>query len=106
MLQLGSMVHVVDKTCVLLGRCIRVFGAKCIATLGDMLLLAVEWLDVKKHQQLKPRWQRRFSKGTMHRALMVRGKTNYCRFPGAFIKFNENAGVLVSRRVIPVSSRA
>jgi large subunit ribosomal protein L14 len=44
--------------------------------------------------------------GSMHRALVVRSKVNYCRFPGSFIKFDENAVILVTRRIIPISSRA
>jgi len=107
MIQCGTILRVIDKTSVVLGRCIKVFGStkKRIANLGDVVLITVRWLNAKKFSLLKPRIRKRFNFGTLHRALVVRTKVNYCRFPGAFIRFDENAVVLVTRKVIPVSNR-
>jgi len=41
----------------------------------------------------------------MHRALLIRSKFNFRRLPGFFIKFNENAVVIVNRRGAPYSRR-
>jgi len=41
----------------------------------------------------------------MHRALLIRSKVNFPRFPGIFVKFFENCVVLVNRRVVPISNR-
>ena len=41
----------------------------------------------------------------MHRALIIRSKFNFVRFPGAALKFNENAVVIVNRRAAPYSKR-
>jgi ribosomal protein L14 len=54
---------------------------------------------------MKVRWRKRFAMGTMHRALVIRAKVNFCRLPGIYIKFNENAVVLVNKKVVPVSNR-
>jgi len=86
---------------------IRVFGysKKRIAYIGDVILISVKWLNIKRFKLFKLRWQKRFSLGTMHRGLVIRSKMNYCRTSGVFIRFNENAIVLVNKRVVPVSNR-
>jgi large subunit ribosomal protein L14 len=107
MIQCGTILRVADKTSVVLGRCVKVFGStkKRLARLGDVILVAVRWVNIKRARFLKPRLRKRFRLGTLHRALVVRTKFNFCRFPGAFIRFDENAVVLVNRRVVPVSNR-
>jgi large subunit ribosomal protein L14 len=54
---------------------------------------------------LKERLQKRYLKGTIHRALIIRSKTNFMRIPGVWFKFNENTVVLVTKQVVPVSNR-
>jgi len=107
MIQLGTVVKVVDKTSVVLGRCIKVFGStkKYTAYLGDVVLISVIWINVKKVKFLKPRLRKRYALGTMHRALVVRTRVNFSRFPGAFVRFDENAVVLVNKKTVPVSNR-
>jgi large subunit ribosomal protein L14 len=107
MVQSGTILKIVDKTSVVLGRCIKVFGPtrKRLAKLGDVVLVSVRWLNAKKVRLLKPRLRKRFGLGTLHRALVVRVKFNYCRFPGGYIRFDENAAVLVNKKVVPVSNR-
>ena len=107
MIQLGTFLKVTDKTGVVLAQCIKVFGysKKRIAYIGDVILISVKWLNIKRFKLFKLRWQKRFSLGTMHRGLVIRSKMNYCRTSGVFIRFNENAIVLVNKRVVPVSNR-
>ena len=59
----------------------------------------------KKFILLKSRLQKRYLKGSIHRALIVRTKTNTLRINGVFIKFGENTVVLVTKNVVPVSNR-
>ena len=108
MIQSGTLFGVTDKTSVVLGRCLKVFGStgKFIANLGDVVLVAVVRINNNRVKFMKPRLRKRYRKGTMHRALMVRTKVNYCRFPGSFVRFSVNSGVLVTIKVIPVSNRA
>jgi len=44
MIQLGSILKVSDKTCVVLAQCIKVLGSakKKIAYLGDVILVSVQ----------------------------------------------------------------
>lgn len=42
----------------------------------------------------------------MHRALIIRIKINMSIIRGVWLKFNENAVVLVSKKKIPLSNRA
>ena len=107
MIQLGSFLKVTDKTGVVLAQCIKVFGysKNRIAFLGDVILISVKWINVKRFKFFKVRWQKRFALGTLHRALIIRSKVNFCRTSGIFIRFNENAVVLVNKKVVPVSNR-
>lgn len=107
MIQLGSILKVTDRTGVVLVQCIKVFGSseKRIAYLGDVILVSVKKINVKKFSGEKVRKKKRFLKGTLHRALIVRTKLNFSRLPGIFIKFDENSVVLVNKKTVPISNR-
>lgn len=107
MIQSGSILKVVDKTGVVLVRCVKVFGSskKRIAYVGDMVLVSVQHINPKKFVKMKLWKQKRYMKGTLHRALILRTKCNFQRKVGVFIKFNENSVILVTRRKVPISNR-
>lgn len=107
MVQLGTILKVTDKTGVSLVQCIKVFGSskKKIALIGDVVLVSVKWISRRRYANLKPRLKKRFGLGTLHRALVVRSRVNYLRTTGIFLKFDENAVVLVNKRTVPVSNR-
>lgn len=101
MIQVGSVVKVCDKTGVVLGVCIKVLGhaKKRVAVLGDVIIIAVRRINPKKFQNVKLFRRKKFFKGTLHRALLVRTKINYCRIVGLFIRFNENSVVIVIKKL-------
>lgn len=107
MIQLGTLLKVADKTGMVLVQCIKVLGysKKKVALIGDMVLVSVKWINPRRFASLKERKQKRYNLGTMHRALVLRSKYNFQRLPGFFIKFNENAVVIVNRRGAPYSRR-
>lgn len=107
MLQLSSYVKVCDRTGVVAGQCIKVLGARkrLIAGLGEMILVSVKRVNVRRLSLAKLRIQKRFQKGTMHRVLILRTQVNYQRQTYAFVRFNENAAIVVNRRRIPLSNR-
>lgn len=107
MIQVGTILKVCDKTGVSLVKCIKVLGPlkKRIAFIGDVILVSVSHINPKKFQKMKFFKRKRFIKGTLHRALIIRSKVNYCRSNNVFIKFNENSVVLVNKRVVPISNR-
>jgi len=49
--------------------------------------------------------QKRYLKGTIHRGLVIRSRMNFQRIPGIFLKFDENAVVLITKNVVPVTNR-
>jgi len=107
MIQLGTFLKITDKTCVTLAQCIKVLGnsKRRIAYTGDLILISVQWINTKKYARLKARLQQQYLKGSVHRALVIRTKVNFMRITGIRIKFNENAGILITKRVVPVSNR-
>lgn len=107
MIQVGTLLRVVDKSGVVIAQCIKVFGPskKRIAFLGDVILVSVKWHNVSRIQRVKPRWRKKYRLGSMHRALVVRSCVNYCRVTGIFVRFNENSVVIVNKRVVPVTNR-
>lgn len=107
MIQVGSILKVCDKTGVLLVTCIKVMGPakKRIAYIGDVILVAVKRINPRKFYKVKLFKKKKFFKGTLHRALVVRSCVHYKRQPGVFIRFNENSVVLVNKRTVPISNR-
>jgi large subunit ribosomal protein L14 len=107
MIQLTTMVKICDKTGVVLGQCIKVLGSRRsrIAHLGDMFLLSVKRINVQRLARAKARIQRRYQRGTIHRGLLIRSLVNYQRQRNIFIRFNENAAIIVNRRRVPMSNR-
>jgi large subunit ribosomal protein L14 len=78
-------------------RCIRVLGGsdRRYAGLGDLVVVSVKsaipGAPVKK--------------GEVHRAVIVRTKKEYRRKDGSFIRFDENAAVLINEQGEPRGSR-
>jgi len=107
MVQLGSILKVSDKTSIVLVQCIKVLKSykKKIAKIGDVILVTVQWVNVKKYIFLKPRLRKKFLKGSIIRALIIRSKVNYCRIKGIHLKFNENCVVIITSNIVPVSNK-
>jgi large subunit ribosomal protein L14 len=107
MIQVGTILRVCDKTGVSLVKCIKVLGPskKRIAYIGDVVLVSVQNINSKKFVNMKLFKRKRFMKGTLHRALILRSKINFLRTNNIFIRFDENSVVLVNRRLVPISNR-
>lgn len=107
MIQLRTLLWAVDKTAIVKVYCIKTLKSskKRIANLGDLIIVCVNSINIKKFLKLKARFQKRFNVGTIHRALIVRAKVNYQRINGIFFKFGENCIVIVSKQVVPLSNR-
>jgi large subunit ribosomal protein L14 len=107
MVQAGTSLLIVDKSGVVIGECIKVLGSgkRGIAFFGDVVLISVKKVNLIRLSTLKENQRKRFLKGTLHRALIVRTKSFIRRFHSVFIRFNENSGVIVNKKVVPVSNR-
>ena len=68
-------------------------------------MVSIKKFNMGKFQFSKTKLKRRFLKGSLQRALIVRTKVKYQRFVGVYVRFDENAVVLVNKSVIPISNR-
>lgn len=107
MLQLNSLVKVCDRTGLVTAQCLKVLGArkKRVAILGGLVLVSVKRINVFRLSFVKPRIRKKFQRGTMHRLLLLRSKVNFERQSYSFVRFDENAALVVNRRRVPVSNR-
>jgi len=87
MLHDRSIVKIADNSGGITGRIFKVLGStrKRYAELGDEVVLSI--------QTAQPR--RQVKKKDIHRAVIVRQKKAYRRKDGSYIRFDENAAVLV-----------
>ncbi len=78
-------------------RCIRVLGGhgKKTATIGDLIVVTVK--SAIPNSNIK--------KGTVVRAVVVRTKKEVRRKDGSFIRFDDNAAVLLNNQLEPRGTR-
>lgn len=107
MIQLKTKLLAADKTAIVNVFCIKILkgGKSRIAILGEVILICVNTINIKKHLLLKSRSQKKFKVGSLHRALIIRTKKNFWRIKDLCIKFNENSIVVISKQVVPLSNR-
>lgn len=87
MIQLRTMLNVADNTGAKVIQCFKVLGStrKRYAQIGDVIVAAVKEAEprrlVKKHEVI--------------RAVIVRQKKNFRRSDGTYIRFDDNAAVIL-----------
>ncbi len=89
MLQDRSLVKIADNSGGQIGRVFKILGGskKRYAEIGDELVISI--------QSAQPR--KAVKKKEVHRAVVVRQKKAYRRKDGSYIRFDENAVVLVEK---------
>ena len=92
-----SVVKMADNAGARRGRCIRVLGGsrKRYATVGDTIVVSL--YDVIPNGPIK--------EGEVARAVVVRAKKEYRRSDGSYIRFDENAVVLINDDKEPRGTR-
>ena len=97
MIQAESKLLVADNSGARRVKCIRVLGGsrRRVASIGDVIVVAVS--EAMPNARVK--------KGEVRRAVVVRTKKSIGRPDGTFIKFDENAAVLVDDSKEPVGTR-
>lgn len=90
MIQPQSMLKVADNSGAKLVQCIRVLGGyrKRYARLGDVITITVK--SAQPHSQVK--------KGQVLHAVIVRQKKETRRSNGIYIRFDENAVVIIDKK--------
>ncbi len=97
MIQPRSMLDVADNSGAKRVQCIRVMGGanKRYASLGDTVIVAVK--EAAPDGTVK--------KGAVVQAVIVRTVKEYRRRDGSYIKFDDNAAVLINEQNEPVGTR-
>ena len=97
MIQMQSMLDVADNSGAKKVQCIKVLGGsgKMIARIGDIIVVAVK--------EATP--QSAVKKGEVQRAVVVRTRKEIRRADGSYIKFSQNAAVLISPAREPLGTR-
>ncbi|KKQ23494.1 MAG: 50S ribosomal protein L14 [Candidatus Staskawiczbacteria bacterium RIFCSPLOWO2_12_FULL_37_15] len=97
MIQLRSMLKVADNTGAKIIQCINVPGGtrRRYAQLGDIIVAVVKKAEprklVKKHEKVK--------------AVIIRQRKEYKRSDGSYIRFDDNAAVILGDGKAPKGSR-
>ncbi len=97
MIQPRSIVKVADNTGARIGRIFKVLGGskKRYARIGDLVVLSVQTAEPRKAVKKKE----------VSRAVVVRQKANFRRLDGSYIRFDENAVVLIDAKNEPKGGR-
>ena len=97
MIQQESVLEVADNSGARKVACIRVLGGsgRRYASIGDIIVISVK--DAIPNARVK--------KGEVLRVVVVRTRKNIGRRDGSFIKFDDNAAVLIDAQREPVGTR-
>jgi len=97
MIQPRSIVKIADNTGAKIGRIFKVLGGskRRYARIGDIVVLSVQVAEPRKSVK----------KGDKFRAVVVRQSNAYRRQDGSYIRFDENAVVLIDAKNEPKGGR-
>ena len=97
MIQMQSMLHVADNSGAKKVRCIKVLGGtrRKYARIGDIIVVSVK--ESIPNSKVK--------KGEVVRAVIVRTRKETHREDGTYIRFDENAAVLINAQNEPLGTR-
>ncbi len=97
MIQPRSILEVADNSGAKKVQCIRVLGSsnKRTARLGDIIVVSVK--EAAPEGNIK--------KGSVAKAVVVRTKKESRRLDGSYIRFDQNAVVIINNQMEPVGTR-
>jgi large subunit ribosomal protein L14 len=97
MIQMKTKLNVADNSGARVVQCIHILGASKVktASVGDIIVVSVK--DAIPTSKIK--------KGTVNRAVIVRAVKEVRRADGSYIRFDDNACVLIDAAKEPVGTR-
>jgi large subunit ribosomal protein L14 len=97
MIQAQSMLTVADNSGAKKVRCIKVLGGskRKYASLGDIIVVAIQTATPTS----------KIKKGTVEQAVIVRTHKEVRRKDGSYIRFQDNACVMIDEKYEPVATR-
>lgn len=89
MIQPQTLVKIADNSGAVIGRVFKVLGGtrRRYASLGDVVVLSVQTAQPRKSVKKKE----------VHRAVVVRQRNPFRRKDGSYVRFDENAVVLIEK---------
>jgi large subunit ribosomal protein L14 len=97
MIQRFTRLRIIDNSGAKVGMCIgiRGGGARRYARVGDVITVVIK--ETIPTSQIK--------KGSIQRAVITRTKKEYRRKNGTYVRFDENACVLINKEGAPIGTR-
>ena len=97
MIQVGTNIKITDNTGARMGRVFKIPGAsrKRYASLGDVVILSIKVAETRK--QIK--------KKAIVEGVVVRQAAPFRRTDGSYIRFDDNAVVLIDKKKEPLGGR-
>ena len=97
MIQAGTWVKITDNAGGTIGKVFKVLGSskKRYASLGELVIIAVKVASPRKGVKKKD----------VHQAVVVRTRSAYRRIDGSYIRFDDNAAVVIDKDNNPRGTR-
>ncbi|KAI0216827.1 54S ribosomal protein L38, mitochondrial, partial [Massospora cicadina] len=105
MIQLKSCLNVIDNSGALVAECIKCLRGASVASLGDEIVVTIKKakpIDINLRLNSA---QNKIKKGDVRRAVIVRVKKEVLRQDGRYIRFDDNACVLLNNAKQPIGTR-
>ncbi|KAJ1661065.1 54S ribosomal protein L38, mitochondrial [Dispira simplex] len=105
MIQLRSCLNVIDNTGALLVECVSLLNNAKTARVGDEIVVAVTKARAVSDGTLPSMTLSKIRRGDIRRALIVRTKSPVGRLDGRYVRFDDNACVLLNNQKQPLGTR-
>jgi large subunit ribosomal protein L14 len=97
MIQERAIIKIADNSGAKTVRCFRILGGtrRRYARVGDIIVASVQTAEPRKD----------IKKKDIVKVLIVRTKSPIKRFDGSYVRFDENAGVIIDNKKEPIATR-
>lgn len=94
MILVSTILNISDNSGGRLVKCIHIYKRKRKASIGDIILITIKTYNSKK----------KIKKGEMYLSIIIRVKSSFF-FNNSYIKFNDNAAILLNKKYLPIGTR-
>ncbi|PSK51667.1 putative ribosomal protein L14p/L23e [Elsinoe australis] len=108
MIQLKSLLNVIDNSGAAIAECIQVLKMERAAKIGDRIIVVVKKqrnFGSDSGQSVSVSAANKVKRGDVRHAVVVRTAKKYQRKDGSVVKFDDNACVLINKGGEPIGSR-
>ncbi|KAJ3412961.1 hypothetical protein HDV05_008676 [Chytridiales sp. JEL 0842] len=103
--EIAAKGNVIDNSGALVVECINVMGGSRTASLGDEIVCVVKKARPAVSDSASSQAAGKLKKGDVARALVVRTKQDVRRLDGTYIRFDDNACVMLNKQGQPIGNR-